>query len=270
MFDRLKSDIGHDLQELSAIGRLSRAAALSTATGQRFQTDTMPQYFTGRLDAPIVLVHLNPKQDDDFPKEINGSTKFNDVESYIDYFQHFGRHAYGPDSPRTHKSPFDKKQIRFLDAFGAMEFESGDSDAVRFTNLERVVDDKLQLEIVPYGSSSFRTTGFSKEVLSPYWDLALDVIFEADCPRKCVIFCGAVFRPLVQDFIVGPMHEFHLKTAAGHLERNRSRFANLDIIRERDGRRISAGWAPSFSRQGIPMREYGAACKEFFCQTGSE
>jgi hypothetical protein len=41
---------------------LSAAHRLTTATGQHFNADRLPQYFTGDLDAPVVLVHLNHKQ----------------------------------------------------------------------------------------------------------------------------------------------------------------------------------------------------------------
>lgn len=264
MFDNLRAAIQRDLDELATVGHMSRAAALSKSTKQRFNTDTLPQYFTGRLDAPIVLVHLNPKQDDDPRHKGTWTSEVKDIAQYLDECEHFGRRMYGAEAKGEHKSPFDKKQIRFLSSLGAMEFEPGDSKAAILRNLEKVVDDKLQLEIVPYGSPTFRNSAAMRAALAPYWDQVLDVILEDGCPRQWVLFCGRVFEPLIREYIVGPVHEFNLKTAAGHHEAKCSRFARLEIVRHRDGRVVRAGWAPSFSRQGIPMYEYGAKCAELY------
>jgi hypothetical protein len=53
-----------------------------------------------------------------------------------------------------------------------------------------VVDHKLQLELVPYGSTSFATRGFTPEVLGPHFGRILATI--AVVPRRYVLFCGAV------------------------------------------------------------------------------
>lgn len=264
MFDDLERAIQVDLDDLRTMGHMSRAAQLSTAN-QRFYDDTMPQYFTGKLEAPVVLVHLNPKQDDDYPKWSAHCPRLNNVREYVDHFRNFGKSKYGADSTGDHKSPFDHKQIHFLRPFGAIDFEDNDDvdPRARRRNLERVVDDKLQLEIVPYGSSKFRAAEFKGSILDPCWDRALEVIMDERCQRQFVIFCGSVFGRFLNRYII-EMHEFYLPMSAGRAEKQKSRFANVSITRQRDGRILQAGWAPSFSRQGIPMNEYGRKCAKLY------
>jgi hypothetical protein len=240
-----------DLQEFRTAGTISRARWLADATGQHFNADRLPQYFTGDLDGPVVLVHLNPKQAN-APDQVPGwQTTSCTLEEYFNSCRHFGALMYGPSSPRTHQSPFDHKQIRFLRPLGAMDFIQEHSRTDRFTNLERVVDDKLQLELVPYGSASFSPRGFTPEVLAPHLARILSTIVTV--PRRYVLFCGAVFTPLLSEYVIR-WHEFRLRKKDGTLERQRSSFANLVLPYQ--GHSVRAGLAQSWTRQGIPMTAY--------------
>jgi hypothetical protein len=64
------AEIRKDIEELVSIGRMMRAKELSEATGQHFNDNELPLFFTGNLDSSLVLIHLNPKQSNNFgPKE---------------------------------------------------------------------------------------------------------------------------------------------------------------------------------------------------------
>jgi hypothetical protein len=186
----LLQSIETDLADLREHGRMRAAADLSFAAGQSFNTATLPQYFTGDFTAPVVLVHLYPKQADAADSVWTGPVPT--LEQYLDAYQYFGRYKYGPDSPRTHRSRFDHKQIRFLRAFNVIDFVPvGDPDA-RYTNLQRCIDHKLQLELVPYGSDNFRLYGRAADALAGHFARLLDVIAEHE--RSHVLFCGGRVR----------------------------------------------------------------------------
>jgi len=85
-----------------------------------------------------------------------------------------------------------------------------------------VVDNKLQLELVPYGSDTFSTRGFTPKVLAPHLGRVLSTIVTV--PRRYVLFCGAVFKPLLSRHVTR-WHEFHLRKKDGSLEQARSSFA---------------------------------------------
>ncbi len=241
-------DIRKDIEEFASARRISRAQALSEATGQPLADRQYPMYFTGDLDAQFVLVHLNPKQADDAAETVFPVRTF---EQYFDVHRNWGARMYGSDGYRKFKSRFDRKQVRFLRPFNVIDFGPDDSEDGLLRNLERVVDDKLQLELVPYGSDTFNARAFAVPEVKAHFQRVLRVI--AATNRKYVLFCGAVFGPLIGDSVT-KTHRFNLKRKDGALERASSEFSNLSIPYE--GRRISAGWCRSWARQGIPMESY--------------
>jgi hypothetical protein len=245
-------EMAADLDEFVASGVLSRALELRRQTGQHFNHDQIPLYFTGNLDARVVLVHLNPKQVDDHSPRSRGPHLFSTFEEYFAAHRHFGARKYGRSSPRTHRSPFDHKQIRFLREFNVIDFVPEVSPNDRFTNLERVVDHKLQLELIPYGSASFSRNGFTKAILRPHYERIMKVV--AAAPRDYVLFCGRVVDELFAEY-VSERHEFWLTKNDGTPERARSHFANLAL--PFSGRVVSAGLCQSWARQGLPMAAYG-------------
>jgi hypothetical protein len=247
----LLSEMRSDVEEFLATGNIRRARELTAATGQRFDADRLPQFFTGDLDGPVVLVHLNPKQAKVRRPPPAWQDTVQTLEDYLEWYRHFGERMYGRCSPRTHQSPFDLKQIRFLQPLRVIDFVEERSCDDRFTNLERVIDYKLQLELVPYGSVSFSTHGFTPEVLAPHLNRILSTI--AVVPRRYVLFCGAVFRPLLKKYVTR-RHQFHLRKNDGTLERQSSSFANLLLPYQ--GGSIRAGLAQTWPRQGIPMAAY--------------
>lgn len=243
-------EIARELDEFLATGTIARATDLALRTGQQLNAHQYPQFFTGDLDADVVLVHLNPKQS----ASCDATLPIKTFEEYFDAFRHFGARMYGPGAARTHKSPFDRKQVRFLRPFGLIDFVPEDSKDADFTNLERVVDRKLQLELIPYESNNFDSKAFSHEIVAPYLERILSVISAR--PRRFVMFCGKVFGPVLSRFVVEDhSYSFKLRKKDGADDRLMSSFAMVSIPFGRS--HIDAGWCPSWSRQGLPMAAYG-------------
>lgn len=242
-----------DLDDLAETGRIRGAEALTAATGHHFNSGRPPHYFTGNLAAPLVLVHLNAKQDDEPEDRWNGPVPT--LESYLDDYAHFGARQYGPNSPRIHKSRFDKNQIRFLQPFGAIPFIPDDAADAHYRNLELSVDAKAQLELVPYGSASFNLRGHRTSAVAPHFDRLLDVVTSVE--RTHVMFCGVVFDTLLARYVVN-RHEFRLDKLDGSRTANKYRFANVEI--PHDGQIVRAGIASHYAIQGIPTDEYASQC----------
>jgi hypothetical protein len=256
-YANLFGEITLDVGELREAGSMSRAKTLSAATGQPFVDDDYPAFFFGDLNASFVLVHLNPKLAIGRVPKFDGDPEAYTAEEHFARHRHFGRRMYGPLSPRAHKSQFDRKQIRFLRQFDVIQFTDDE-----FANLERVIDQKLQLELIPYGSPSFSTGGFTQEILRPHYQRVMRVI--ATVPRKYVIFCGSVFEKLLQPDWIVDEHTFHLMKNDGSKTRDVARFSNLRL--PWGDHTIHAGLAHSWPRQGIPMAAYGREVRERYAQ----
>jgi hypothetical protein len=106
----LLAEMRADLEEHLAAGTISGARRLAAATGQHFNADRLPQFSTGDLDGPpVVMVHLNPRQANAPMQRPGWRTTARTLANYFDAGRHFGVRMYGPSSPRRHRSPFDHK-----------------------------------------------------------------------------------------------------------------------------------------------------------------
>ena len=264
MFDEFKALVREDFEELSQTGTLRRARELSSDT-QVFESEQFPQYFTGRLDANVVLIHLNPgKMSAAYP------ARWQSFEDYFDFHEHFGRRCYGKGSPRGkkgYKSRFDWRQLAFLKQLGVINFLEERTEDDRYTNLETSIDEKLQLELIPYRSDRFDASALPPAELAPYLERILELI--ARSHRDFVLFCGSVFETILRSATSDRLNveciktcKFNLKKRDGNLTRNAARFANVSI--EFDGRSIRAGIAHSYAQQGLPAEEYGKQVRALY------
>lgn len=243
-----------DVEELLTTGRMLRAIRLSDATGQHLNSTVFPMFFTGDLDADAVLVHLNPHHPEVHAERMAPPYPYDSFEDYFERHRYYGLYHYGARATAKQRPNFDAKQIRFLRPFGVLEFADGDDPATRLLNLERVVDHKLQMELIPYSSPNFETHRFPARVIRDDFDRVLRVVCER--PRRFVFFCGKAFEPLIGRYAVDD-HRFFLTKSDGGVDSMQSRFANLRIPFE--GGEVAAGLCHSWARQGIPMADYGRA-----------
>ena len=171
---------------------------------------------------------------------------------YWDFYVNFGKKHYGKDSARTHKSPFDKKQIRFLKPFNIFDFSENDE----YFNLQKVIDEKLQIELIPYGSPDFDYKKVGINSIKFFIENTLKLI--ASSPRKYIIFCGKVFQStsLLQPYVKSSeVIEFKLNKKDGSKTKSKYEFAFVTL--EIEHQTINAGIAPQFALQGAPISSYG-------------
>ena len=235
---------------------VSRAAAMTEDAGIKFETNQFPMYFTGAFEAPLVLVHLNPK----LSKRMDDQ-KFTTFDEYLDGHRRFG-HLHWEHDPK-YRSAFDRKQVRFLQHFGVIEFLNDTDPPCSRTNPARAIDHKLQLELVPYATPDFPTNRFSAEDLAPHFKRVLDVVAAYD--RKYVLFCGAVFEKLLKQSgyeLEWDYHDFHLPLVAGGMSKNPYHLSNVLI--NYSGEPVQAAVARSFAIPGIPMSHYGQMCHQLY------
>lgn len=250
--EKFKKNIQSNFIEWKESGKCKQAIELNKIIGKEYFCESNPHFFTGDLTADLVLVHLNPKRN---KNKISGKydidkPKFNSFEEYFDYFRYFGRYNYGENSGRTHKSPFDKKQIRFLKPLNALPFTGNDI----YKDLEIVVDNKLQIELIPFGSDNFNYNEIGVKNIEPFIDNILSLI--AIKERKHVIFCGRVFDNILNEYVSKKkIHEFKLQKTDGTLTKGDYHFIEVEI--KHNNKLIKAVIAPQYAMQGMPIEQYG-------------
>lgn len=244
-----KEIIRRNFEEWKTLGKCNDAVQLNEKVGEEYFDTADPHFFTGDIYAQIALIQLNPKRDkkawysEDFKK-------YNDFSEYWDFYTHFGAKMYGVNSKRDHTSRFDNKQIHFLKPFNILPFSEKD----KYHNLEVVVDKKLQLELVPFGSPNFDYKKIGIENLMPYIHQLIDVLTITN--REYIIFCGRVFHELLKNYIVKEKtHSFHLEKVDGST--TQQKYDVINVILQYKEKEIKACIAPQFAQQGCPIKRYG-------------
>lgn len=254
--ESFKKNIQSNFNEWKEQGKCSQAIELNKKIGREYFCESNPHFFTGDLSADLVLVHLNPKRNKNKVSEVYDveKPKFNSFEKYFDYFRYFGRYNYGENSERTHKSPFDKKQIRFLKPLNILPFTGHDV----YKDLEIVMDNKLQIELIPFGSDNFNYNEVGVKNIEPYIDNILSLIAAKE--RKLVVFCGRVFDSILNDYVSKKkIHEFKLQKTDGTFTKGDYHFIEVDI--KHNDKIINAFIAPQYAMQGMPIEQYGNKLK---------
>lgn len=200
----LDKQIEKDLSELYCGNGLSDAITLNSkgvVNGVTFSTHGLPQHFVGKRDADTVFVMLNPSDDACIANTMfnaktasyNRNSRSGFIESYYQDRSKFNINRTMP------VDPFDVKQAAFLKPW----VDSGISFPNSFPfckcshwdAVDNVLNQKLQLELIPYCSNSFGSlNSVSLGLLMPFLEIVFDEIIAKK--RKYVIFGSKVFEQL--------------------------------------------------------------------------
>ena len=260
--DAFLDDVRADVQELHTTRTLSNARALSARLGVALNHNTYPVYFTGDLGSRVVLVHHNPSQRAVDAERYEGGFEYAGFDEYLEEHRRYGHYHWeiGEEQP----SPVDYKQMRFLRHWGLSDLVDGETHAEQRANVARAVDERLQLELIPYGSPRFPAEPLAAGALAPLYNRLMGVI--AAYPRDYVILCGPVLEAVLGPYIIArDDHRFRLPTSTG-ISRAEYRFSNL--LLETESGPVAVGLAPHFASPGVPMDAYGEACQERYRAEG--
>ncbi len=220
----LDQRIERDLAERLNGKRISAAVKLEEIA--HFSSLGLPMYFTGNRDAQTVFVQLNPGMNADIADERwDFDTKYFSKENFIEDYKESLRN-YGLRD-RFRYDSFDVKQAAFLYCWHDSEIgfpknidwnpikdkkpnktteEKAKGKEVLFKLKETswlyakecVLQNKLQLELIPYASQNFEIKDYNNPIWKEYIENLLDEIFRV--PRTYVIFGGDVFEKLFSRF----------------------------------------------------------------------
>ena len=294
MLLKLDQRIRKDLEDLLYNHEISEAITLnnSQVLNEQISSKGLPVFFTGDRKADTVLVMLNPRQNAEeadwdyrcqiyklFIDDQHGPNAF--FNTYLDAMTNFGK------IDRYRNDPFDLKQAYFLqhwkgsDVILPKDFTNNsgtklDKD-IALTAKENVLTQKLQLELVPYRSSTFGINKSHKEVLMPYLETIFDEIFAHE--RTYVIFCSNIFGSLFNKYNHWTQREYFINMGtkmpvsapSSAMIGNCTKLRIKKKIDENNNEivGIPAIIAHTFPKRNLArdakrMREYGKACFDHF------
>ena len=197
--------VEQDLDNIVAKNEIRNAVKLNKLLNETFNVKSEPMFFNGKLDAKTVFVMLNPgspkdifPSDDVLNKYEKASTRYN---NYLDYWINYG-------SKMTKVDNFDLKQAAFLYSFSNTGIALpkdflNKSDEVRLEAQRNVLLQKLQIELIPYGSPTFKNhfgslkeTRLKLESISSYVEGVLDAIIAHK--RDQIIFGSGQFYNILK------------------------------------------------------------------------
>lgn len=295
------SFLNKDFEDLLVNARITRAISLSSEltnlmkSPMYFSHFSEPHYPTNNLDAKTVFVHLNPgvglgninSEDEYFAqtwdKQRNAdSYKLStnaSIEEWINaYSESWKNYAHDRFIVKNEFDNFDYKQACFLlhwknSGIDLIKGNLKDREIQR-TNSVNVINQKLQLELFPYGSNTIDTNKIVKafelepSIITPYIENLLDTIVLY--PRKYVLFGSRIFSYLfkiyhqkVQPIIEVPEEEQKFNG----ITKNSLAFSYIKLNWK--NRQIDSGIVHSFPRRDLPnaydkMADYGKLCWEDF------
>lgn len=297
----IQTPLRRDYTDLLTHGKMIEAETLSRKLSALlgvpfyFSHFGNPHYPVQNIDAKTVFVHLNPgaglgkfnSESEFFAKRWNKEYFFSQhglvQQAGIDevlngYIQGWKNYAYQRFVVNGQRDNFDYKQACFLLhwANSGIDLKQGnfsDRDVQQFNSVN-VLNQKLQLELFPYGSNTINTSLLLKafeqkpELLSPYIDTLLALVTQY--PRQYVLFGSRVFQQLfrayhirVKPIILQESPELRIQ----HITKNSLSFSCMRI--HWNNQRFVAGIAHSFPRRDLPnaydkMAEYGKLCYQHF------
>ena len=209
---KLDDRLFQDIAELQSNNEISAAIELSAiikpqdaeSESHRFSTRGVPHYYYGKREKATVVVNLNPgkaakiadKEFENVPEEYKRQPTDLFIENYHKEQRTYVLKVENADS-------FDVKQAAFLtpwedNGIDLPQNPDWNDKETRNIAAKRVIDNKLQLELVPYASAKFDFSSRCVELLFPYVDTILDEIFAQE--RKYIIFASSKFEHIFKHY----------------------------------------------------------------------
>lgn len=269
-----------DLTSLYETDRVENAVAINNKLGFDFISDNfIPMYFSGNFEAQTVFVMLNPGSgiNNNYSFAVNEKCKYSSVDDFIQNY--IDKHINYGKNDAARLDNFDLKQAAFL-----VNFEDSGINIPNFLvdlknhdlklrAKEAVLMNKLQLELIPYHSSTFegllvneKTAIKNYELFVPHINRLLDTICSFE--RKYVIFGAKQFYFLFQAHNHNKTDSVRFKLNKTYKIEGLKNSVNISLIEiSHKGHLVKAIIPHSFPRRDLPnayekMSKYGSLCYE--------
>jgi len=263
-----------EIQEALALNGLIQAKPWQTS----FATKALPGYYAGDRKAKTVMVMLNPGMDVDKANENlkcdickRSMKNAGDIAAFHKWCENYGH------IDRCRLDNFDLKQAFFLHKWPKTDItfpanlctNSKSNKQILLDAKEAVLTQKLQLELIPYASSSFSRFDKNKiDLVFPFVDTLFDEIFSHD--RNYVIFCSRKFEHVLKKYDKKHKGTICFKgTYSQQIKSSKITGSCTKIQIHYNNKSLDAMIANTFPHQALPnaydlMEEYGTFCYKHY------
>jgi hypothetical protein len=236
------NELEKEYSELIETGKIQIVEDVKKFTSKQFSYK-YPLYFSGNIRSKIVVVNFNFKK-----KYLYNENQPADFNSYRHICQTLGKVFVEANIAEELESDFsaDIRLFNYIKPFQVFRF---DNDSLP-KNLQKLTDEKLELDMVPYLSPDFSEKDFmtSYKVCKPFIDRILSGIIAY--PRQYVIFMGDCFNRILSEYIEeSETFKFLLTSPNQPNQKFVAQFTR--IIFSYNGKRVIAGIADSFCDENL-------------------
>ena len=282
----LNTQMRDDLLERLNGKEIPAAVEISKAIKDGVSTLGLPSYFFGDRDAETVVVNLNPGEDSKLCDEAwcertkgFGASVADFIRDYLHRQRTYGD-KYGVTKSGKADS-FDVKQAAFLtpwenSGIGLEPDPNWDDESYRMEAKTKVINNKLQLELVPYASSKFDFYKRDIKYFRPFVDILLDEIFSKE--RTYVIFQSAKFEVIFKDYNEAKPGTFEFLDVVetdGALKEDGKLKGRCRVVKiNHSGKCSKALIAHTFPNQALSkayslMQKYGEECYKHYIKSNN-
>lgn len=245
------TELEREYSELLETGKIQLIEDVQKKTAKQFHYK-VPIYFVGNIRSRIALVTFNSSKN----YLTEGKQPIN-FRSYQIKQQNLGNVYSDNCLDKVADSDYssDVRMLNYLKPFQVIRFDKSSLQR----NLQKLTDEKLQLDLVPYVTSDFSAKDFmlNYPVCKPFVDRLLSGVLAY--PRQYVIFTGDYFKEILSEYIEESERFSFLLTSPNKV--NQKVFAHFTrVTLNYKGRRIVAGIADSYFDENfdeLMLEKYG-------------
>lgn len=245
------TELEKEYSELIETGKIKLIEDVQKKIDKQFDYKT-PIYFVGNIRSKIAIVKFNSAN-----KYLTEGKQPVNFRSYQVKHQSLGNTysiTYSDDNLLS-KYTSDIRMLSFIKPFQVIRFNKNSVQK----NLQKLTDEKLHIDLVPYITESFSADDFvsNYSVCKPFVERMLCGVLAY--PRQYVIYVGDYFRSILAEFIEESERFSFVLTSSNKVNQKVIAHFTRITINYR-GKRIVAGIADSFFDENLDdvmLEKYG-------------
>ncbi len=245
------TELEKEYSELIETGKIQIIEEVKRLTSKQFSYND-PLYFFGNISSRIALVTFNSKRE-----TLCKGSKPLDFSTYQDKHQN-PENIFHELNDVAEFEMVHAKDIRMLSYLKPFQIIRFDSQSIQ-KNLQKLTNEKLELELVPYLSPDFSEKDFMNNyaVCKPFIERILNGILAY--PRQYVVFIGDCFRKILAEYVEeSETFRFLLTSPNRPNQKFIAQFTRITL--NFNNRKVIAGIADSFCDENLDdvlLEKYG-------------